>query len=301
MRHKLTCLLLLAGFAVFVSDSIAGADLKREQALRGYCDRPVVRDFEAPLRHLPFVESLGPGGQLPFAPAGVHLSLFSRPINQGLIVVISRGYSRFGYEIVRSTKTTVNWSVRSSLTRLAPTGGEEEVAAEASDLVDLAESAASSRFVLPVPTRPGPYRYDIRFSDVTGMPLGQYSEYLQVLRPKLAFRLGIRGRSFRPGHFLYSRWENLGSQLIEFTSVYWIERKVDGQWTSVPNVRPTGRGFPPEFRVGGGRASQCMKVWLPHWLPKGVYRLGRAAGRSRLDPGMRIPPRHIRTATFLVR
>jgi hypothetical protein len=299
IKVKTTIVSLLSVAAVLAGQpTTAASDVTLKQSSGGYCSKPDLRDYEKPLKNLPPVNSSAFGHELPFAPS-VELRYISYPANRGRLIA---GSGIVGAEIVGPAGgVAVAWRVVSRLVRMTPSSASDITVREAQEKIERVSSSSTLPFVFQgTPGRPGSYRYDIEFFALSGEPLGKYSRYLQVLRPKLAFHLGVRRDSLRPGRFLYSRWGNQGSELIEFSLAYWIERWVGGRWKLTTNGPRGGRGFLPKLRVGAGATSHCMKVWLPSWLPKGLYRLGGSAGRSSLDPGSGTPIQSIRTVDFRV-
>lgn len=260
---------LAAGLCIAAPAELSRADIL---ASGTYCQHPIVRDYEAGLQKLPSVVEVPSSGRLPFAPSSLLLSLVSFPLNRSHLMA---GGGSFGYSIQASNREALDWSVVSELVRLDSSGENGHVTDLASGDIDHISSRSDNRFILNVPSRPGSYRYDLLISKRDGNILGQYSRYVQVVRPRFVTRVGLAARVLNPGAVLVNRIENPGSDAIEYTGRYEIQRAVNSHWKFVGG-RPSGRGFLPVVRfVGGGATSGCQRVRLSPALAPGQYRLVR--------------------------
>lgn len=266
-----------------------------------FCSRPLLRDYERPLRSVAPLSELEREFPvaLPFAPPNVRMRFMSFPLNSGRLIA---GSGMFGASITGPTEgAEVDWRVLSRIVRLKPSA-PASVAREVSVDVDRVSSVSTSALAFAnTPGQPGSYRYEISFTNSTGAILGQYGRYVQVLRPRLLVNLALEDRNLKPGQLLVSRWDNPGTELIEVKPSYLVQRRVAGQWRTVKGG-PASHGFLPVSRIGAGATSGCRMVRLPNGLSKGTYRLMRFVSRSKPFPGASdVQPLLRRTVTFWIR
>ncbi len=120
-------------------------------------------------------------------------------------------WGSFGYAIdVADTSQAFNWEIESELVRVSRLGAITAVMDRAQGAVRGPSDGSGFEFVFGVPSKLGSYRYDLAIAGDNGALLSRYSEYLQVVRPKLSVRVGLARTELQAGDVLISRLENLG-------------------------------------------------------------------------------------------
>lgn len=264
-----------------VGVALVGGMLWANAALAGiskatFCKSRLYRDYESPLESLPAVAEIPRSGILSFAPAGIRLGRISLRQNRPRIIV---GSGSFGYEMGSSVSTMANWNVISKLSRISSTGLTTSTVAEVSGFVGQVTNRAILDFVLKTPGKPGMYRYDISFSDQAGKPLGAFASYFRVVPANLNVLLSIQKRNLHPGEIVNFRVQNRGTEELEYTTLFRIQRRVKSDWvtTSLNGYRLP---FPPTRLLSAGEVGQCESVRLPKNLPAGRYRIARSMERA---------------------
>jgi hypothetical protein len=170
-----------------------------------------------------------------------------------------------------------NWNVTAQLISLDPSGASLEEVAHGHIRIGSIDNAYQPSLTLPVPDRPGFYRFDVQISDAKGTRLGAYGEYVRVVEPSVKVRLGISDRRFRPGQSLAARPEEIGTSWISFGEHFEVERRSSGGWRPYPplNTRNWNLWL---GTAGPGGAGRCSHLRIPPETPAGRYRLVKGVG-----------------------
>lgn len=241
----------------------------------GRCASKVVRDYGSVFSQLPPRTRPGREGILPFGPRGLHLDESPKRI----LVPGSAGGRVFSFWLRshghRGRLLRLNWVVSARLVAIDRRGRERATVASARRALGRVAAGALGRHGLDlrVPQRPGFYRAEVEFERAaSGKQLGGFTQYLRVLRPRTAVRLGVLGsRVVEPGGSLVVRVENLGTRQISHGK-YVLDRYQDGHWHL--DVGETAAYAPSVRRsIDAGRAGECARVLIPAGSESGLYRV----------------------------
>ncbi len=242
----------------------------------GFCGRPLTHDFEEKLYGLPSIIEVPESGYLPFA-STIGLQKFSAPPNGGRII---SGSGSFGYTIFSRNTIAVNWIVESKLARIDTSGVVTDMVGQTQEAIKEVSNRSIVEFVMKTPGSPGSYRYDISFSDGAGVPLGTYSNYIRVVRQRRSVVLALQRRALHPGEHLRMRVRNQGTEALDYTTVFHVQRRVaSGRWSEVFSAGYR-RPYPPTRFLGAGEIGKCEVIRLPSSLTKGRYRVVKEIGEA---------------------
>jgi hypothetical protein len=237
---------------------------------RPFCQGKKVRDYEAPLAHLPQVRHAPENEDLPFGPR--NMSIYQSALSR---VIVGKG--GFGYGFFDDTygireKVDLDWDVKTTLSRIDRRGQVlRQVDSEEQYFGVVTDIGEEMRFWLDTPAGPALYRYDIEFRDhASGDLLGSYSEYLRVVKPTFHARIAVNRPLFHPGEQAFARIENRGTSWIEFGLPYAVERFEGGRWVDQP--LGVGAWLMPAIFMAGGQTGWCMQYRVPADASPGLYR-----------------------------
>jgi hypothetical protein len=238
------------------------------EARVGFCGKPVVRDYERPLKALPPVEALPE--QLPFAPG-----VSARVSRFGAERLMYLGDSPYYYLSVPESagRVELNWTVRVLTSRVEAGSPAITPVAETTTSVGAVSSGSAASIVGGPLSERGSFRIDVTFSNQKGEILGSYAEYVQAVPRTFQVRLGLSRQTVRPGGTVKARLENLGTESIGYGYPYSLERYRDGGWVPIPR----GPFLMPLFHAPPGTASRCDAIRIPERAAAGVYRVGKTA------------------------
>jgi hypothetical protein len=243
------------------------------EARAGFCGKPVVHNYERPLRGLPAVEALPE--QLPFAPGvSARVSRYSERL------VYLGGAPYYYLSVPESAgRMELNWTVRVRVSRVEAGSPAIEPVAETTTSVGAVSSGAAASIVGPVLSERGSFRVDVAFSNQKGELLGSYAEYVQAVPRTSRVRLGLSRQAVRPGGTVKARLENLGTESIGYSYAYTLERyRGDGRWVLIPQHLFSQ----PLLHAPPGRASQCDAIRISERAAAGLYRVRKQAITSFL-------------------
>ena len=249
-----------------------------------FCSAPGPRDYESPLAELPSVTSVPPRskdhpglGNLPFGPRRVEM--YETSVGHVLV-----GGGRFGYTFWdvgflghHPETPTVDWGVTARLLALDRDGGVVEEVDHTRTHIGRIDGARQPSIDLPVPSRPGFYRFDIQVRDGGGGELGSYSQYLRVVPRSVRVRLGINRGTVRPGAVVAVRPEELGTEWLTYGESFVVQRRTGGDWQRYDLTRQELW----ELWLGGlgpGAAGGCNRLLIPSGTPPGRYRILKTLG-----------------------
>jgi hypothetical protein len=248
---------------------------------RAFCSAPGPGDYAQPLAKLPAINELPYEKQrlayLPFGPKRLafYSTHFSSPV---LVNGGSYGYALFNEAY--NDPPTLNWTISAQLHSLNGFGEPKDTVDQDSIEVKKVNDAYPSSVKLEVPNRVGFYRVDIQFATMSGEMLGEYSEYLRVVRPTIHVRLGITKHHVRHGQLLAFRIENVGTAQVTYGYDYWVARATPRGWEGVDRLNE--REMLAYFGiVEAGQAGRCNSFRVPSSLPKGLYRVSKGAGVTK--------------------
>lgn len=247
---------------------------------RAFCSAPGPRDYAKPLAELPAINELPYERQdmayLPFGPK--KLALYVTRTREVMVNGGSYGYSLFNEAY--SDPPTLNWRISAQLHSLEGFGEVKDTVDQDSIVVKEVNDAYPPAVKLDVPNKVGFYRVDIQFATTAGEALGEYSEYLRVVRPTIHVRLGITKHHVGHGQLLAFRIENVGTATATYGGDYWVARSTPQGWKGVDRLN--------EREVLGwlgiaeaGQAGSCSSFRIPSSLPQGHYRVSKGVGVTK--------------------
>lgn len=244
-----------------------------------FCRGAVLHDYGAILDRMPPVRHPPASEELPFGPRNLNFypSAFSP-------VIVGRGGYGYGFfdETYRDRTLHLDWDVA---TRLFAVGGHGKTLRRLSSkegFLGVVRDIGERSFWLDTPAHPGLFRFEIEFRDAaTGQVLGDYSEYLRVVKPTFHARIAVDDRSLRPGSAVYARVENRGSESVSFGEEFGVQRFERGRWRPAPGVPRVWSLV--GLNMFGGYAGWCMRYRVAEDASPGWYRfvkgLAPAGGR----------------------
>lgn len=237
----------------------------------------VVRDYlaqvkrVAPIKEVP--EFKDPTSrQLPFAPPGLHLGV----IGTNLIVESSE----VGFSLRNSLGPQhLDWIVESELVEVSARGRDLRSLGVRRRGIGTFRTDVGIRFLHRIfSPRPAYYRADIRFfRKGTDRPLGQYSFYVRMMKPRVDLRVRIERSTVAPGEFARATLLNLGTVPL-ITRSYDFGFKVQAftgeKWNTVPDNPPRRvRKRLSRWVLPAGTAERCrLRYLVPSDQPPGLFR-----------------------------
>jgi hypothetical protein len=275
MRQLSSIALLLALAALAVGVAPAQA-VEMHTYGRPFCKGVKVRDYEAPLAHLPPVRRAPENEDLPFGPR--NMSIYQSASSPVIV-----GEGGFGFRFFDDTygirkQVHLDWDVKTTLSRIDRRGevlrqvdGEDQYFGVVKDIGE------EMSFWLDTPRGPALYRYDIEFRDhASGKILGSYAEYLRVVKPTFHAGIAVDRDRARPGQRVLARVENRGTSWINFGLEYAVQRLESGRW--VEQDLGVDGWLLPMILMGGGQSGWCMSYRVPADASPGRYRFVKGLG-----------------------
>jgi hypothetical protein len=103
-----------------------------------------------------------------------------------------------------------------------------------------------------------------------GKPLASFEEYVRVMKPSVAIKVGTSGEPVSPGHRVVGRLENLGTTIIQFEAPYAVEYFNGVEWVT---VGPSNTVWPRYVGLlAAGAKGDCMSFDVPLGAIPGQYR-----------------------------
>lgn len=244
----------------------------------GYCDQPLIRQYEKLPETFPRLREVPAGGHLSFGPKGLEIGLAVRR-SGGPRLVLDGG--NFGYALTttREVPIQLGWKVNVELFSTGRYGQPRGRVSRRAKVISVVQAGISTQLVARVPKAPGFYRFMLSIRDKNGRQLAKFGEYVRVVPTTFEVLLNVERANYWPGEELRARVENLGTKEVRYAKSFEIERLVGSEWT------PTGLGRQgPETHIwpgsdgvlGAGAVSPCMKVAIPADAISGEYRIVRA-------------------------
>lgn len=283
VRRPLTTIVLLSLLAL-AAGAVPARAVEMHTYGQPFCKGVKVRDYEAPLGHLPPIRHAPENEDLPFGPRNmsIYQSAYSR-------VIVGRG--GFGYRFFDDTygirkQVNLDWDVKTTLSRIDSGGevlrqidGEEQYFGVVRDIGEMS-------FWLDTPPAPALYRYDIEFRNhASGALLGSYSEYLRVVKPTFHAGIAVNRDRVRPGQSVFARVENRGTSWINFGLEYEVQRQEGDGW--VEQDLGVDGWLLPMILMPGGQSGWCMPYRVSADAAPGRYRFVKGLGFSGRRSGKR--------------
>jgi hypothetical protein len=227
--------------------------------------RAQLLDEMKPIRRVP--ES----GELPFGPSHARISLLIGPTVVGKSEVGFRLYVPRRHS-PSARRESEGLRVTSTLALVRRSGAVAKVIwTKEQSLKGLGTSQRRSvllRFV--VSRKPALYRVQSTFTRF-GRQVGQFAEYLRVVRARTRVRMRVVKSPLSPGADLFARLENIGTLPVTYGFDYGLDVFDGTQWQEHPS--PPDRFFGVGFSMAGRSVHTCKQLVLPLDLAPGHYRL----------------------------
>jgi hypothetical protein len=275
LRRSATVALLL-GFGGFLGFATSlgiprGASALGPAALQcGHAT--VVHDYLQPLTKMAPIRKPPRLGELPFAPEGLRFEA------SGESLVAGSGQLGFSLRNGASHLRHLNWTVETKLARVNAKGEiVSSLGAKRRNLRSI-EVGHVDEFLRWVSGKPAFYRVDIAFfRRGTQEPLGEYSAYGRVVRPKIDLRLIVETPNVSPGELATAKLVNLGT-LPFVTSSYeygvGMQAFTGEKWIRVPDSPPrrSPKSLRPTTLPAGMENRGCLRYLVPSDQPPGLFR-----------------------------
>lgn len=263
----------------YLSDAQA-ATVPRPQVL-SFCKVQFIPDYVSPWKGLPEVRSMPAEGKLPFGPGNIFVEKSGDgPVVFGAGKVGATIYNRY----VRGVppRADLDWLFTLSLVQVDRRGRRLGAARLISKRIGDLGGDEEVSLLLQVNRGPAIYRLGIGIFDQSRKPLGQFGEYVRVMRERPSrARLALNKSSFYSGESVEARIENRGPRSLFFGLSYRVEAFDGDDWTASA-IQP-----PPMPLIGlsirPAEAASCWRFQIPPEAAVGRYRL--AVEVSLLLPG----------------
>lgn len=268
-RWKATALAVALGglLAAFPSVSSAYPGCGHSTLVRDYLAQ-VKR--AAPIKEVPEFED-STFERLPFAPPGLRLEA----IGGGLIVESSE----VGFGLSNSLGPRhLDWIVESELVEVSARGWDLRSLGVRRRGIGTFRADVGMRFLHWVPAVPGYYRADISFHRKgTNRPLGQYSFYVRMMRPRVDLRVKIERPTVAPGEMAKATLLNFGTVALTTRSYDYgfnVQEFTGEKWISVPDnpLRRIPKRMGPWTLAAGRENRGCLRYLVPSDQPPGLFR-----------------------------
>jgi hypothetical protein len=242
------------------------------------CAEPIqIRDYLAHVKSAAPVHGPPESGVLPFAPRGISLQRLSHgpQVGRGLV-----GFA-FRDEAINYPRR-LNWIIKATLSKISANGNVLKVVSRKTERIGIRkvdyDTVTGQRFT--VPGDPAYYRIDLNFADVQGRNLGNYSEYVRVMKAKFQVAMTLSDSKVMPGSLIQARIENRGTEpvLAELNVV--IEQHNGTEWIEIAPIYRNGKVVYGRAYVWGGETGPCFTYKVPSDLSSGHFRVTEGIRRS---------------------
>jgi hypothetical protein len=227
----------------------------------------------APIHHVPSA------GKLPFAPKGLTLEV------RGGRLRVGGGWVGFGIsdEAIEQIRR-LNWDVSARLFEVNSKGAVVNELGSKRRRIGTIEGGRIEDLLFQLSAEPAYYRVDISFQRIgSDRVLGEFSNYVRVVRPWFDARLLTLGSVARQGGLMSVRLANFGTETIASLSHDWrfAVQYFNGQnWVAAPSNPPPERHKAIISKLPAGRMDQCVHLRVPAGEVPGLYRFSMVVDRS---------------------
>lgn len=224
----------------------------------------------APIKEVPEFDDLT-SRQLPFAPPGLRLVA----LESGLTVESKE----VGFNLRNSLGPRhLDWIVESELVEVSARGRDLRSIGVKRRGIGTFRAHVGISFLHWVPAATGYYRADVRFyRKGTDRPLGQYSFYVRMMKPRTDLRVRTETPTVAPGQFAKATLLNLGTVPLITRSYdfgFKVQEFTGEKWITVPDNPP--RRVPKRLSrwvLSAGNAERCrLRYLVPNDQPPGLFR-----------------------------
>jgi len=191
----------------------------------------------------------------------------------------------FGYGFFKENRggpVPVNWTVTAQLWSIDAEGEATEEVGHTGIYLKTIDAEHQPFIGLKPPHRQGFYRFDLQFES-RGTTIGSYSSYFKLVPPSWRPRLKLNRTTARPGQQILSRLENLGSDVITYGEEFFVQRRVDGRWSSARDLLGEGVWALWLGILEAGGYGRCSALRLPDDTKPGQYRIVKDISRANGD------------------
>jgi hypothetical protein len=191
----------------------------------------------------------------------------------------------FGYgfsEESRGGPLPVDWTVTAQLWSVDAKGEVIEEVGHTGIYLKKIDAEHQPHIGLKPPDRRGFYRFDLRIES-EGKTIGSYSSYFKLVPPSWRPRLKLDRTTAQPGQRILSRLENLGSDVITYGEEFFVQRRVEGRWSSARDLLGEGVWALWLGILDAGGYGQCNGLRLPDDTRPGQYRIVKDVSRASDD------------------
>lgn len=259
----------LAGITILGSLGIGSETLHAsDKDLPAFCDNHVLRDYLAPLDHIPVSSRFDLSGQLSVGPDSLRIF-----VPKGRLVPI--GIGMFGARgSVMSPKKSVRllkWTVISKLEKVRDTNEGQIVRRKRQYIGKVAGFNGRQFGFASNDVKPGSYRLTVEIRNPAGKRLETHQETFRAIRPRSNLKLVSSFSVIAPGDRGYIRIDNLGTVEASYGANYRLWNS-NGEELAVSSI--FGNVL---YRLPAGMAGPCITFSASDGLTPGEYRLGSTA------------------------
>lgn len=268
-------------FAVQIAKANEGRDLVVRQAShQGFCGARTAKDYLRPLAMMAPIHHVPTSGKLPFAPAGLTLE------PRGGALAVGGGPVGFGFsDDAIGQVRHLNWNVLAQLHEVNARGALVTILGAKRRRIGSMQGDKIKDLLFQLPARPAFYRVDILFRHIrTGHVLGEFSNYVRVVRPRFDAGLITSLSVVHWGEVVSTRLANFGTETISSISPDWgfAVQRFDGQeWVPAASNPAPKKQKPLVQKLTAGQMDDCVHFRVSSSEEPGRYRFSMVVSRSQ--------------------
>lgn len=245
-----------------------------------FCGTRLAKNYLRPLARMTRIRRAPSSGKIPFGPPGLNLEAI------GGALIVGGGLAGFGFsdDAVERVRR-LNWDVSARLVRVNARGEEVEALDSKRRRIGTVEGNAIKDLLFRVPGRPAFYRVDIVLRRLGSQTiLGEFSNYLRVVRPRFDARLLVSQSAVDRGGVVSARLANFGTETLSSISPDWqfsVQRFDGEKWVAAASDPPTERHKPMVQKLLAGQMDSCVRLRIPSLEEPGRYRFSMVVNRNK--------------------
>src|SRR6478609_9025332 len=192
-----------------------------------FCGARVLRDYLAPLRHLPKLRSPA-AGRVGFGSSNLLIKTTHHLIVGGGDV----GYWLYLRDEIHAVHP--DRTLTATLTRVNSRGRAVEMVGRARRHIGTVTPSNYPGSYFEVGDEPAMYRLIVAFQNEAGDKLGYYGFYYRVVAPVDDIRLSLNAGSYYPEQTVFALIENFGTTHVQYGASYSIQRLEGSVWKTAP-------------------------------------------------------------------
>lgn len=240
-------------------------------SLSEWCEGETLRDYTAPLKRMPRLQTLPDDGEIDSAHSNVRLETTGEPL--------AVGGGTIGYQFsLHAYKRPAHprWDVTAMLWQVDWQGRNIQPVDRIQRRLNKIGLDVNRNFSFEVPAEPALYRVTIVLRSASGRRLLGFGGYYRVVKPAVHAALSVNGPAYGPGQTVFARVENYGTAYALYSSGYTLEKLEGESWVLAPeSPRQSTREL--YFIPPGMSGDHCLQFTVPQEMVAGTYRMSSEA------------------------